>query len=319
MVTTTDGRVLASAGAHGELEHALALDCFDRTGRLLTETEPVGIRPPARPRRPPGRRADRRRASLDHGLLVAFCSHRDAHGRRRAPARAGGHRRRAGHHQGPGRLGGREQVPRRVPARRPRRPRRQPRARPSPTPARSAGTSTGPWWSWWPRPTRTTPSTTAVGGGGPLPAAAVRAGLDPRRDGARPPEPGDGLQPGGRGAVRRARPGADTDRIMRTVTTSPAWSAAMAVAGAGPSRPASRGRSTRSTEPAPGLRRGPQGGERRPADARRRRPHALRRPRDLPPAGADPRQRATCAASSRSPSASWRPTTPPRTPTCARR
>jgi purine catabolism regulator len=75
MVTTTDGRVLASAGSDGELEHALALDCFDRTGRLITETEPVGIRPQ---HGPAAHRAAVRivAGSLDHGLLTAFCSHR---------------------------------------------------------------------------------------------------------------------------------------------------------------------------------------------------------------------------------------------------
>lgn len=71
MVTTTDGRVLARAGAEADLESALALDCFDRTGRLVTEREPVGIRDP--------RRDDAGRAlvrivagQLDHGLLAAF-------------------------------------------------------------------------------------------------------------------------------------------------------------------------------------------------------------------------------------------------------
>ncbi|SES46959.1 purine catabolism regulatory protein [Pedococcus cremeus] len=75
MVTTTDGRVLASAGVHGELEHALSLDCFDRTGRLITENEPVGIRAL---RGPEAHRAAVRivAGALDHGLLVAFCSHR---------------------------------------------------------------------------------------------------------------------------------------------------------------------------------------------------------------------------------------------------
>jgi purine catabolism regulator len=75
MVTTTDGRVLASAGSDGELEHALALDCFDRTGRLITEKEPVGIRPQEGPA---AHRAAVRivAGSLDHGLLTAFCSHR---------------------------------------------------------------------------------------------------------------------------------------------------------------------------------------------------------------------------------------------------
>ena len=75
IVTTTDGRVLASAGSDGELEHALALDCIDRTGRLITETEPVGIRPQ---HGPAAHRAAVRivAGSLDHGLLTAFCSHR---------------------------------------------------------------------------------------------------------------------------------------------------------------------------------------------------------------------------------------------------
>ena len=75
IVTTTDGRVLASAGSDGELEHALALDCFDRTGRLITESEPVGIRPQ---HGPAAHRAAVRivAGSLDHGLLTAFCSHR---------------------------------------------------------------------------------------------------------------------------------------------------------------------------------------------------------------------------------------------------
>ncbi len=45
MVTTTDGRVLASYGPGGELEAALALDCFDASGRFLVESEPVGTRP----------------------------------------------------------------------------------------------------------------------------------------------------------------------------------------------------------------------------------------------------------------------------------
>ncbi len=49
MVTTTDGRVLARAGSEADLEAALALDCFDRTGRLVTEREPVGIRDPRAP------------------------------------------------------------------------------------------------------------------------------------------------------------------------------------------------------------------------------------------------------------------------------
>ena len=74
MVTTTDGRVIARAGSSRELAHAQALDCFDRTGRLLTENEPIGLRPEGPGT---GRAAVRIVAGhLDHGVLVAFCSHR---------------------------------------------------------------------------------------------------------------------------------------------------------------------------------------------------------------------------------------------------
>jgi purine catabolism regulator len=44
MVTSSDGRVLAQAGSEQALATALALSCFDKTGRLITEREPVGIR-----------------------------------------------------------------------------------------------------------------------------------------------------------------------------------------------------------------------------------------------------------------------------------
>lgn len=44
IVTTTDGRVLAEGGEPEALEHIHALDCFDRTGRLIVESEPVGLR-----------------------------------------------------------------------------------------------------------------------------------------------------------------------------------------------------------------------------------------------------------------------------------
>src|SRR4051812_6628938 len=43
MVTTPDGRVLASAGGFEQVEH---LDCFDGSGRFIVEAEPVGSRPP---------------------------------------------------------------------------------------------------------------------------------------------------------------------------------------------------------------------------------------------------------------------------------
>ena len=44
IVTTTDGRVLARGGEPEILEHIAQLDCFDRTGRLIVESEPVGLR-----------------------------------------------------------------------------------------------------------------------------------------------------------------------------------------------------------------------------------------------------------------------------------
>ena len=71
MVTSSDGRVLAQAGEEQALAAALALDCFDRTGRLITEHEPVGIREPHSPRA--GRAVVRIVAGhLNHGLLAVF-------------------------------------------------------------------------------------------------------------------------------------------------------------------------------------------------------------------------------------------------------
>jgi len=74
MVTSTDGRVIARAGSAHELARAESLDCFDRTGRLVTETEPIGPRADG-----PG--ADRAAVRivaghLDHGVLIAFSSRR---------------------------------------------------------------------------------------------------------------------------------------------------------------------------------------------------------------------------------------------------
>ena len=45
VVTTTDGRVIADAGTAPPLEEVYASAAFDRTGRLVVESEPVGIRP----------------------------------------------------------------------------------------------------------------------------------------------------------------------------------------------------------------------------------------------------------------------------------
>jgi purine catabolism regulator len=44
VVTTTDGRVIADAGSNPPLEEVYASEAFDRTGRLVVESEPVGIR-----------------------------------------------------------------------------------------------------------------------------------------------------------------------------------------------------------------------------------------------------------------------------------
>jgi purine catabolism regulator len=73
VVTTTDGRVLAMAGDDDEVERVRALECFDRTGRLLVESEPVGARDGI------GGHGDATRSFVkivagasDHGLLGAF-------------------------------------------------------------------------------------------------------------------------------------------------------------------------------------------------------------------------------------------------------
>ncbi len=71
VVTTTDGRVLAMAGRDDEVERARALDCFDRTGRLVVESEPVGTRD--RSGCEPSRAFVKIVAGAsDHGLLGAF-------------------------------------------------------------------------------------------------------------------------------------------------------------------------------------------------------------------------------------------------------
>jgi purine catabolism regulator len=79
MVTSTDGRVLASDGAPRELKAARALKCFDPSGRFLVESEPLGTRL--------GGNGSAHRAvvriaagSLDHGRLVAFSTARELTG-----------------------------------------------------------------------------------------------------------------------------------------------------------------------------------------------------------------------------------------------
>lgn len=89
MVTSTDGRVLASDGPAGELVAAMALDCFDASGRFLVESEPIGTRSGGTGSDGTGSGDDvrARRAvvpivagSLDHGRLVAFSADRELTG-----------------------------------------------------------------------------------------------------------------------------------------------------------------------------------------------------------------------------------------------
>lgn len=75
MVTSSDGRVLAQAGSDQALATARALTCFDKTGRLITEREPVGIRL--------SQAANAQRAMVriaagqtNHGLLALFVEDR---------------------------------------------------------------------------------------------------------------------------------------------------------------------------------------------------------------------------------------------------
>lgn len=88
LVATTDGRVLTTAGAEADVETVLALDCFDRTGRLIVEDEPVGVREPG------DARSERTMVRIvagtsDHGLLAVFTpgvvlTTTDVHGLERA-------------------------------------------------------------------------------------------------------------------------------------------------------------------------------------------------------------------------------------------
>ncbi|KGN32930.1 transcriptional regulator [Knoellia sinensis KCTC 19936] len=91
LVTTSDGRVVATAGAEDAVATVMGLDCFDRTGRLIVEDEPVGKRDPG-----DGPRSERTMVRIvagtsDHGLLAVFTPGRvltttDVHGLQRAAA-----------------------------------------------------------------------------------------------------------------------------------------------------------------------------------------------------------------------------------------
>ncbi|KGN36407.1 PucR family transcriptional regulator [Knoellia subterranea] len=90
LVTTTDGRIVATAGSEADVAQAMALECFDRTGRLIVEDEPVGVRTPG------ATKSERTMVRIvagtsDHGLLAVFTPGRvltttDVHGLERASA-----------------------------------------------------------------------------------------------------------------------------------------------------------------------------------------------------------------------------------------
>ena len=76
LVTTTDGRVVAEAGLAGGLAAARATGAFDRTGRLVVEQEPVGVRAGD----PPWLRRALVRivaGSVEEGRLAAFTTDRE--------------------------------------------------------------------------------------------------------------------------------------------------------------------------------------------------------------------------------------------------
>ncbi|MBD3784910.1 MAG: helix-turn-helix domain-containing protein [Micrococcales bacterium] len=71
-VTTTDGRLLASAGSLEGTDSVTDLPCFDRTGRLLVEDEPVGSRNPSGSADPARAFVRIVAGSSDLGMLGAF-------------------------------------------------------------------------------------------------------------------------------------------------------------------------------------------------------------------------------------------------------
>lgn len=90
LVTTTDGRIVATAGSEEDVATVMALECFDRTGRLIVEDEPVGVRAAGKAK------SERTMVRIvagtsDHGLLAVFTPGRvltttDVHGLERAAA-----------------------------------------------------------------------------------------------------------------------------------------------------------------------------------------------------------------------------------------
>ena len=90
LVTTTDGRTVARAWSEEAVQEVVALPCFDRTGRLIVEDEPVGERAPGTTK------SERTMVRIvagtsDHGLLAVFTPGRvltttDVHGLERAAA-----------------------------------------------------------------------------------------------------------------------------------------------------------------------------------------------------------------------------------------
>lgn len=71
-VTTTDGRLLSQAGSLDGVDDVTDLACFDRTGRLLVEDEPVGWRDPERGADPTRAFVRIVAGSSDLGMLGAY-------------------------------------------------------------------------------------------------------------------------------------------------------------------------------------------------------------------------------------------------------
>ena len=314
MVTSSDGRVVAQAGSDEDLRAALALDCFDRTGRLITEHEPVGIRP--------SHGAEARRAmvriaagSLNHGLLAAFVGDRaltadDVHLLERAATVAA--------------LAiTKEQAVSAVESKYRAEFLRDALAGRAGAPGEAVAHAAALGWDIDRR----------------LVVVVAETDEDDAHSSRSPEEVGVLQERFARAwnqamAVRDPRApvmgfsqevvalcavpdGADTESIMRTVTEIVRVISGI---GGGGRRTFSTGvsRPVESVADLPaGLRGGAVGGQRRPAAARRLGGHPLRRPRRVPAARAHPRHRRPAPVRRRGARGRCRPTTPPRTPTCA--
>ena len=267
MVTTPDGRVLASAGEPRARSQLASTASTARAG-CITEAEPVGPRPPARPGRHTAPSSGSSPGALDHGRIVAFSCRAatmtddDVHLLERAATVAAlaitkaqavsavESKYRADFLRDA--LAGRAGA-----AERGRRPRRLARLGHRPPDGRGRGRDSTP---------TTTPSDAVDPDGAALGCrSASRRPGSPRGAVRDPQAPVVGFSQEVVAAARRARD-ADSETTDRAwSTSSPARSAATAAAAAGPSRPGCPGRIDVGRRPAPGLRAGPQGGARRAA------------------------------------------------------